>query len=74
MADPDLQIRGKGGDGQPDAEIRGTPVSKKYFFGPVWFKNKGGGWPPEPLPWIRHWFYQEAARRSYSFLQDVKKK
>ena len=45
MADPDLQIRGGRGDGQPDPEIRGTPVSKKYFFGPVWFKSKGGRAP-----------------------------
>ena len=41
--------KGGRGDDQPDPEIRGTPVSKKYFFGPVWFKNKGGGAGPPSL-------------------------
>ena len=35
MADPDLQIRGKGGGGHPDPEIRGGgAVLKKMFFSP----------------------------------------
>ena len=39
LADPDLQIRGRGrgrvGDGHLDPEIRaGPPVSKKIFLGP----------------------------------------
>ena len=36
MADPDLQIRGKGGRGYPDPEIRGGGGSflKKMFFSP----------------------------------------
>ena len=42
--------KGGRGDDQPDPEIRGTPVSKKYFFGPVWFKNKGGGGGPRASP------------------------
>ena len=52
MVDPDLQIRGggrgEGGTGHSDPEIKGDPVSKKFFV--VWSKNKGGG----PLPWICH--------------------
>ena len=61
MADPDLQIKGKGGGrvgggwgeggGHPDPEIRGAGGGglKKIFF-----------WPFGPqfgliLPWIRHW-------------------
>ena len=42
MADPDLQIKGKGGGrvggeggGHPDSEIRGATVSKRIFFGPL---------------------------------------
>ena len=63
MADPDLQIRGKwgegGGDvlgGHPEPEIWGS-VSKNNFFsalrGSVWCKNKGGGLgagSPGPFP------------------------
>ena len=37
--------KGRGGGGHPGPEIRG---------GPVWSKNKGGGGPLRPLPWIRH--------------------
>ena len=48
MADPDLQIRGEGGT--VNQTLRGTPVTKKYFFGPVWFKNKGGAGPPSLSP------------------------
>ena len=60
MADPDLQIRGKGGGGHPDPEIRGGGGQslKKCFSAlrvSVWSKNKGGGGAgsPGPLPWIR---------------------
>ena len=50
VADPDLQIGGRGG-GHPDPEIRGKPGLKKIFFSAlrasVWSKNKrGGGWAP----------------------------
>ena len=50
MADPDLQITGKGGgggDGHPDPEIREAPVSKKICS--VWSKSKGG-WAPRGPP------------------------
>ena len=44
VADPDLSDKG-GGAGHPDSEIRGGPVSKKYFFSALWAsfcsKNKG---------------------------------
>ena len=55
MANPDLQIRGRGGGGYPDHEIRGGggPVSKKFFSVPlasVWSKNKGGAGSPGPSP------------------------
>ena len=50
VADPDLQIRGRGG-GHPDPEIRERgPVSKIYFSAlraSFWSKNKGG---PGPFP------------------------
>ena len=44
MADPDLQIRGKGGGGHPDPEIRGggAVFIKKCFLAlrvSVWSKN-----------------------------------
>ena len=45
MADPEPQIIGGGGGSHPDPEIRGCPVSKKFFSTPrasIWFKNKGG--------------------------------
>ena len=54
VVDPDLQVRGGGGGGggHPDPLKRGSPVSKKIFFGPsglslrsvasVWSKNNGG--------------------------------
>ena len=74
--DPDLQIRGEGGGGgHPDPEIRGTPVSKKYFFAlraSVCFKNKGGRGGPSPGS------ATGSIRRPRDFpavfLQDVKKK
>ena len=62
LADPDLQIRGRGrgrvGDGHLDPEIRGGARSQKKFFSAlrasVWSKNRGGGGgPPGPLPCIR---------------------
>ena len=53
--DLDLHIR-KGGGGEKEG-----PVSKKTFrpFGPQFgLKIRGGGRPPGPLPWIRHWNMQ----------------
>ena len=55
MADPDLQIRGKGGGGHPDPEIRGGGGSflKNVFrpFGPQFGpKIRGGPGPPGPFP------------------------
>ena len=64
VAVPDLQIRGcgrgeGGGGGHPDPEIRGAPVSKKFFSAlraSVWSKYMGwgGGGGGGSLPWIRH--------------------
>ena len=34
VADPDLQIRGEGGSGHPDSEIRRGASLKNIFFGP----------------------------------------
>ena len=34
MADRDLQLRGGGGEGHPDPEIRGEPGLQKNFFRP----------------------------------------
>ena len=74
MADPDLQIRGEGG-GPPDPDPGLQKVCFRPFGPQFGLKIRGGGAePPEPLLWIRHWFYQEAARLSCSFLQGVKKK
>ena len=54
MADPDLQIRGKGGGGgeeggHPDPEIRGagTGLQKNSFFG---LKIRGRPGPPRVPP------------------------
>ena len=52
MADPDLQISGRGG-GHPDPEIRGGGggVLKKFFpalRASVWSKNKGEAAPLGP--------------------------
>ena len=56
VADPDLSDKG-GGAGHPDSEIRGGPVSKKYFFSALWAsfcsKNKGRvrtPWAPLLVP------------------------
>ena len=54
VAEPDLEIRGEGGGGHPDPEIRrrrGGQSLKKYF--PAlrasgWSKNKGGPVPRFP--------------------------
>ena len=53
MADPDLQIRGRGG--HPDPEIRGDRSQKKFFsalWTSFWSKNMGGrgGGAPGPYP------------------------
>ena len=58
MADPDpLQIRGGGGDGHPDPDIRGEGRSAKDFFSALrasfWSKNKGGSPLDPPLPLFR---------------------
>ena len=50
VADPDLQIRGEGGSGLPDSEIRRGAGLKNIFFGPYdrasfWSKNKRGQAP-----------------------------
>ena len=53
--DLDLQIRRGGG------EKRRARSPKKLFrpFGPQFgLKIRGGGRPPGPLPWIRHWNMQ----------------
>ena len=74
MADPHLQIRGEGGTVNQTLREGGLRSPKNIFSAQFGLKIRGVGGPPEPLPWIRHWFYQEAARLSCSFLQDVKKK
>ena len=49
MADPDLQIKGGGGGGHPDPEIRRGPASENLFS--FWSKNKRGApGPPSPSP------------------------
>ena len=48
MPDPDLEIRG--GEWSSKTLDKGGTVSKKIFFGQVWFKIKGGK-APRPLPW-----------------------
>ena len=48
MADPDLQIRGGGGGGHSDPEIRGEGGLKIFFTafrGSVWSKKRGGAGP-----------------------------
>ena len=54
MADPDLQIKGGGGGGQPDPEIRGGPAAENFFsalWASFWSKKKGGApGPPGPSP------------------------
>ena len=53
MTDPDLEIRGGGGSGHPDPEIRGGTVPPKIFsapWAPFWSKNKGEGGTPGPSP------------------------
>ena len=51
MVDPDLQIRGGGGVGHPDPEIKGGPGLKNVFW-PFWpqfgLKIRGLSWPPGP--------------------------
>ena len=54
VADPDLQIRGRGGGSHPDPEIRGggSGLKKKFFSAlraSVWSKTKGeAGVPRAP--------------------------
>ena len=54
VADPDLQIRGGGGGGHPDPEIRGGLASKKQVFRPFGLhfdlKIRGVPVPPGPSP------------------------
>ena len=53
MTDPDLEIRGGGGSGHPDPEIRGEQSHPKFFrpFGPHFgLKIRGGGGTPGPSP------------------------
>ena len=49
LEETDLQVMG-GGECRPDPETRGGgglgAVSTKFFFGPVWSKNKGGEGAP----------------------------
>ena len=55
VADPDLQIGGRGG-GHPDPEIRGKPGLKKIFFRPygpqfgLKIRGGGGGGGPPGAP------------------------
>ena len=41
VPDPHLGISGGGGGGGG-----GASLGPKFFFGPVWSKNKGGPWSP----------------------------
>ena len=53
VADQDLQIRGGGGGGHPDPEIRGGLASKKHVFrpfGPHFDLIIRGPGPPGPSP------------------------
>ena len=53
MTDPDLEIRGGGGSGHPDPEIRGRTVPPQIFsapWAPFWSKNKGEGAGPLAPP------------------------
>ena len=59
--DPNLEIRGEGQgvSSRPWDKGGGGWLGLKNFFWPsgpqsVWSKNKGGGWPPGPLLWIRY--------------------
>ena len=67
VADPDLQIGGRGG-GHPDPEIRGKPGLKKIFFRPYGpqfgLKIRGGVGPPGLLPWICYWKH-DVAQNTY---------
>ena len=54
----DRGLRGGGGGGHPDPEIRGSAVSKQTQFG---LKVRGGTGPLAP-PWIRH-CYRNACKR-----------
>ena len=56
VADPDLLIKRGGGEGGGG---RGEGSPKNFFSAfraSVWSEDKGGGRPPGPLPWNRHWF------------------
>ena len=53
VTDPDFQIRGEGGGGHPDPEIRGGVASKKHVFpsfGPHFDLKIRGGPGPRALP------------------------
>ena len=58
LADPDLQMRGRGGASRPWDKGGGGKQSLKKFFSAlpasVWSKDRGGR-PPGPLPCICHW-------------------
>ena len=65
VAVPDLQIRGwgrggGGGGGHPDPEIRGAPVSKRFFrpFGPQFGLNIWGGGGASPGYPTVYWYIQ----------------
>ena len=57
MAEPEFQMGGGGGGGNPDPEITGEAVSKKFCLAlqtSVWFKRRGGIQVLGPLPWVRY--------------------
>ena len=61
VADPDLQIRGRGGGGWPSPPCdTGGGGCLNFFFLPFEPQfglkiRRGGTGPPGALPWIRHW-------------------
>ena len=58
MGDPDLHIRGGGGGGYPDPDIKGRGPGLKNFFSALrascWSRNKAGGGEGGWIPWNRH--------------------
>ena len=55
MEEPEFQMGGGGGGGNPDPEITGEAVSKKFCLAlqtSVWFKRRGAFGSLGPLPWV----------------------
>ena len=61
----------------PELRIRGSSLQKKNFFWPLGpkfgLKISGGGGPPGPLPWIRHWYelFISNDKKQFSLLSDM---